>query len=103
MSEINEVLKTAKKYIKYEMVNKKQIKKINELINKNLKKRKPKNKILKTIENCIENGLITETTAAEINDYLISALETDTQNNMNPDDLERDVGKSCESGLCPVR
>jgi signal recognition particle GTPase len=103
VSEIKEVLKSVQKYIKYEMINKRTIGKINNMINKDLKVGKPKSEIIKTIDMCLEEDLITENTAAEINDYVILALESDDEDRINPDDLERDVGKSCESGACPVK
>lgn len=103
MSGTKEVLKSVKKYIKYEMLNKKTIGKINDMINKDLKVAKPKSEILETIDMCIEEDLISENTAADINDYVILALESDDEDKINPDDLGRDVGKSCESGLCPVK
>jgi hypothetical protein len=85
------------------MINKRTIGKVNDMINKDLKIGKPKKEILETIDMCIKEDLITETTAAKINDYIIKVLESDDEDRVNPDDLGRDVGKSCESGLCPVK
>ena len=103
MSEVKEVLKSVKKYIKYEMINKRTIGKINDMINEDLKIGKPKKEILKTIDMCLEENIITESNAAKINEYIINVLEADNEDRINPDDLERDVGKSCESGACPVK
>jgi len=103
MSEIKEVLKTVKKYIKYEMIDKRTAGKVNDMINKDLRTGKPKSEILETIDMCIEEDLITEDTAAKINDYIVRVLEAEDEDRINPDDIERDVGKSCESGACPVR
>jgi len=59
------------------------------------------------LESCIKYGFLEKEDIVAINDILINRLEGPADGQMklklNPDDIERDLGESCESGACPTR
>ena len=57
--------------------------------------------VLKTVERCIKYDLLSEKAIMQINEIIIGDLEDKPQ--LNPDDVDRDLGSSCEDGICPVR
>jgi|Wag4MinimDraft_13_1082653.scaffolds.fasta_scaffold00006_19 ATP-dependent Clp protease ATP-binding subunit ClpA len=60
------------------------------------------------LDSCIKYGFLKEEDIVAINNILINRLEENPAKNqlkfkLNPDDIERDLGESCESGACPTR
>jgi hypothetical protein len=60
------------------------------------------------LESCIKHDFLEDEDILAINDILINRLEDKPNKNrlklrLNPDDIERDLGESCESGACPTR
>jgi len=60
------------------------------------------------LDSCIKYGFLEKEDIVAINDILINRLENKPATgqlklNLNPDDIERDLGESCESGACPTR
>lgn len=56
--------------------------------------------LLENLKSAIKYDFLTDDDIEKMNKIIINRLETPK---LNPDDLERDVGKSCDSGVCPVK
>lgn len=54
------------------------------------------------LDSCIKYGFLEDEDIEKINDILINRLEG-PKLKLNPDDIERDLGESCETGACPTR
>ena len=60
------------------------------------------------LESCIKHNFLEDEDIEAINEILIDRLEKGIPEGqmklrLNPDDIERDLGESCESGACPTR
>jgi hypothetical protein len=62
-----------------------------------------KEQVLKDLEKCIKYDFLSEAAIEKINKIIIEELEGDKNSKLSPDDLERNLDSSCESGICPVR
>lgn len=62
-----------------------------------------KEQVLKDLKKCIKYDFLSEKAIKKINEIIIEELEEDKNKGLSPDDLERKLDSSCESGICPVR
>lgn len=58
--------------------------------------------LMENLESAVKYDFLTEGDIEKINQIIIERMESPNLK-LNPDDLERDIGKSCEAGVCPSR
>lgn len=58
---------------------------------------------IKTVKRCIENEILSDKAAIEINQILIDDLNSQMDQKLSPDDIERDIDPDCNSGVCGAR